>query len=1256
MEVVRRLFVEKRPGFDIEAQHLLAELRENLGLAELQSLHLLRRYDLSGLSDADYASARDSVLSEPNSDIIYEDDLPANPAATTFAIESLPGQYDQRADSAAQCIQLLTQKDRPLVRTATVYRLTGNISPDRLQKIKRYLINPVESRETALGKPLSLKPKTPAPEPVPIMTGFIDLNADGLADMISDLGLAMTPADLAFCQQYFRNEEKRDPTYAELRVIDTYWSDHCRHTTFHTSIDSVDFEHGPLTAPIQAAYQEYCRLRQELGRQDRPVNLMDMATIGARELKRQGKLDNLDASEEINACSIAIQAEVNGELQDWLVMFKNETHNHPTEIEPFGGAATCLGGAIRDPLSGRSYVYQAMRITGAGDPRTPIADTLPGKLPQRKITTTAAAGYSSYGNQIGVSAGKVQEIYHPGYIAKRMELGAVIAAAPKANVVRAQPAPDDVILLVGGRTGRDGCGGATGSSKAHTDESLQQGGAEVQKGNPLLERNIQRLFRNPAFSTLIKRCNDFGAGGVCVAIGELAPGLEVNLDLVPTKYDGLDGTELAVSESQERMACVIAPENVAAAIALAQAENLEATPVAKVTETPRLSMTWRGETIISLARTFLDTNGVTQHTKAVVATPDPHHAFFTRKPAWKKDGSDLAQDWLDNLRDLNVCSQKGLVENFDATAGAATVLCPYGGKTRLTPNELMAAKLPVAGCTNTCTLLSHGFNPWLSEWSPFHGALYAVVEANAKIAAAGGDVNDVRMSFQEYFERLGDVPKRWGKPLAALLGGLRGQMEFGTASIGGKDSMSGTFENISVPPTLVAFAVAPAPARRIISPEFKGAGNQVLLLPSPRDHHDLPDFERLRQQFARLKRWINTRQVVAAHTVGQGGIAAAISKMCFGNWLGVDINPEWTTEKLFSPDYGAIIIEARPGLGPESLDGAVPLGRTTAEPVIQIGKTAISLDDALAAWQETLEKVFPTRTNVEAPLPPPWQPQVNPTPRQCKIKSTARPRVFIPVFPGTNCEYDTQRAFERAGAIVDSFVIRNKSAADIELSIAHLAKAIANAQIVTFAGGVSGGDEPGGAGKFIAATFRHPRLAAAITELLQDRDGLLLGIGNGFQALIKLGLVPYGEIRPQLAPDDPTLAVNAIGRHVATTVDTVVTSNLSPWLRYCQPGDVHAVPISHGEGRFVASPEQVQELLAKGQVAFQYAGSDGKPATDMPWNPNGSVAAIEGITSPDGRILGKMGHSERMIDTFIASNIPGVHGQGIFQGGVDFFA
>ena len=1253
MEFVRRVFVEKRPGFDVEARHLLSDLRENLGIRGLERVRICKRYDLSGLSDGEYLAARDSVLSEPNCDVVYDEALPPC-AGQLFAVEFLPGQYDQRADSAAQCVQLLTQKDRPLVRSATLYILDGAISTKQLTTIKNYLINPVESQEASLAKPSSLAMSAAVPDDVPVMTGFINKSAADIANMVKDLGMAMSAEDLAFCQRYFRDEEQRDPSFAELRVIDTYWSDHCRHTTFHTSIDEVEIDLSELTKPILKSYQQYQQIRHDLGRQNKPCCLMDLATIGLRELKKQGKLDNLDASEEINACSIVISADIDGKDEEWLVMFKNETHNHPTEIEPFGGAATCLGGAIRDPLSGRAYVYQAMRITGSADPRASLDDTLPGKLPQRKITTTAAAGFSSYGNQIGLAAGKVQEIYHQGYMAKRMELGAVIAAAPRRNVVRKAPTPGDVILLIGGRTGRDGCGGATGSSKAHTGESLQQCGAEVQKGNPLTERNIQRLFRVADFAQRVKRCNDFGAGGVCVAIGELASGLDIDLDKVPKKYDGLDGTELAISESQERMACVFAPEDVAAAIDLAARENLEATPVAVVTDAERLRMQWRGKTIIDLARSFLDTNGVTQHATAVITAPDPEANFFQQAVAAGTAAPSIADAWLATLRDLNVCSQKGLIERFDGTIGAATVISPFGGKTRLTPNEAMAAKLPVAGCTNTCTLMSHGFNPQLSAWSPYHGALYAVIEANAKIAAAGGDVSQVRMSFQEYFERLGDDETRWGKPLAALLGGLKGQLEFGTAAIGGKDSMSGSFEDISVPPTLVAFAVTCCKAGGLRSPELKHPGSRLLLLTAPRNAQEMPDFAQLRQNYANLHRWINTERIIAAtHTVGQGGVAAALAKMCFGNWLGVTLDDGWDASNLFSPDYGAIIIETVPGWT-ETLPGTVPLGWTSAEPVIRTGNNSISLDDAAAAWQEPLEKVFPTRAD-QAPPPPPWQPYTK-GPRRQKTSKIAKPRVFIPVFPGTNCEYDTQRAFERAGAVVDRVVLRNRSTAEIEESVQAILKAIANAQIIVFAGGFSGGDEPDGSGKFIATTFRNPRVAAATEALLRERDGLALGICNGFQALIKLGLVPYGEIRPRLANDDPTLTFNTIARHAATTVRTVVASNLSPWLMHTTPGEVHEMAISHGEGRFVASDQQVKELLDNGQVAFQYADLDGKPCADMPWNPNGSIAAIEGICSPDGRVLGKMGHSERSVDTHISINIPGQRSQGLFQAGVDFFA
>ena len=1245
-EKVRRVFVEKRTGFNVEAQQLLADMRENLGLAALTGLRILKRYDLSGLDDAEFASARDSILSEPNCDDVYEETFDAPSGDEVFAVEYLPGQYDQRADSAAQCIQLLTQKERPLVRSATVYVFQGKLSEKDLGMAKSYLVNPVESREAALSKPETLVMAADVPPDVAVMEGFTALDKAGIVEMTKRLGLAMSAEDLEFCRKYFAETEKRNPTMSEIRVIDTYWSDHCRHTTFHTSIDETEFELGPMSVPIVKEYNAYRKLRESLGRGEKTLCLMDLATIGARELKRQGKLQNLDASDEINACSIEIEAEIDGEKQNWLVMFKNETHNHPTEIEPFGGAATCLGGAIRDPLSGRSYVYQAMRITGAGDPRTPIAETLAGKLPQRKITRTAAAGYSSYGNQIGLAAGKVQEIYHPGFVAKRMELGAVIAAAPKENVIRAVPAPGDVILLIGGRTGRDGCGGATGSSKAHTGESLQTCGAEVQKGNPLTERNIQRLFRNGDFSRLVKRCNDFGAGGVCVAIGELAPGLEIDLDKVPKKYDGLDGTELAISESQERMACVIAKENVEKAMEFAKQENLEATAVAVVSPVARLRMQWRGKTIIDISREFLDTNGVTQHSKAYVTAPVPEDDYFKRKPA----GANIKAAWLNNLRDLNVCSQKGLVERFDATIGASTVIAPYGGKMRLCPNEAMAAKLPVAGTTKTCTLMSHGYNPYLSEWSPYHGAMYAVIESLAKIACAGGKPLDCRLSFQEFFERLNDNEESWGKPLAALLGGLRAQIEFGTAAIGGKDSMSGTFEDIHVPPTLVSFAVGVTAAAGVKTPEFKEAGTRVFVLDAPRDAAEMPDFAAIRRNFETLGAKMGA--INSAATIGHGGVAAAISKMCFGNWIGFKFDTSFDSEELFTPAYGSIVFEASPSFLPT--DNCRLIGVTTDAPQIVCGETVISLEQAAAAWQEPLEKVFQT---IVPPLEKSvaWRPYTGG--RKCagSVK-VARPRVFIPVFPGTNCEYDSQRAFERAGAVVESFVIRNKSAADIEESVEVIVKAIANSQIVMFPGGFSGGDEPDGSGKFIATTFRNPRVAAAVTSLLKERDGLMLGICNGFQALIKLGLVPFGEIKPVLGHDDPTLTFNTIGRHAATTVNTVVASNLSPWLAYCKPGDVHSMAISHGEGRFVATPQMIEQLFRNGQVAFQYADLDGKPATEMPWNPNGSQSAIEGITSPDGRVLGKMGHSERSVDTYISRNIPGSHAQGIFQAGVDYFA
>ncbi|MBP5300210.1 MAG: phosphoribosylformylglycinamidine synthase [Victivallales bacterium] len=1247
MSQVFRAYVEKRPGFDVEAKNLLSDLRETLGIASLEGLRILKRYDLAGLTEPEFQAATASVLSEPNCDEVTLENYPQVADTQWFAVEYLPGQYDQRADSAAQCIQLLTQKEKPLVRTATLYGLQGKVSADEVARIKSYLINPVESRECVLGeKPATLEIETTVPEDVKTMAGFLELTPEGIAALDKELGLAMSAEDLAFVQSYFRDQEKREPTFTEIKVIDTYWSDHCRHTTFHTSLDQVEFpKDSTLAAPIQSSYQEYLEVRKRLGRENKTLCLMDIGTIGAKELKRQGKLANLDASDEINACSIVADATVDGKTEPWLIMFKNETHNHPTEIEPFGGAATCLGGAIRDPLSGRSYVYQAMRITGAGDPSVHVSETLPGKLPQRKITRTAAAGYSSYGNQIGLATGKVQDSYPPGFVAKRMELGAVIAAAPQANVIRKTPEPGDVILLIGGRTGRDGCGGATGSSKAHTTESLHTCGAEVQKGNPLTERNIQRLFRRAEFSTLVKRCNDFGAGGVSVAIGELAPGLQINLDLVPKKYDGLDGTELAISESQERMAVVVAAQDAEKAAALAAEENLETTAVATVTAAGRLEMSWRGKPIVSISREFLDTNGVTQHARAVVTAPDETANPFTAKPL--KDS--LISEWLDMLADLNVCSQQGLGERFDGTIGAATVLEPYGGKTRLTPNEAMCAKLPTMGKTDFCTLMSHGYDPYICSWSPYHGAIYSVVEALAKLAAAGGDSAQARLSFQEYFVHLEFVPERWGKPLAAVLGGLRAQLEFGTAAIGGKDSMSGTFEHLTVPPSLICFAVVPADARQVVSPEFKAPGHVVSILPVIRLADGTPDFGRLRENFARLHAEIQAGHVLAAQTVGRGGLAAALSKMCFGNLVGFNGTAPKDLGTLFTPDYGSIVVESE-----TELPGFQVIGRTADDAAITLQNTLrLPLFEIIPAWKRPLEKIFPT-TAADLPMAT-WAPYSGRNDARPAIR-VAKPRVLIPVFPGTNCEFDTAKAFANAGAIPELVLIRNLSAADIEDSVAKLVKAIDNAQIVAFPGGFSGGDEPDGSGKFIATTFRNPRVREAMERLLKERDGLMLGICNGFQALIKLGLVPYGEIRPQLSADAPTLTFNNLGRHAATMINTVVASVKSPWLRHANVGDVHTVAISHGEGRFYASPEQVAELVQNGQVAFQYADLNGQVANEMPWNPNGSVNAIEGITSFDGRILGKMGHSERSWDTDIGKNVPGNKEQGIFRSGVEYFA
>ena len=1229
MNGITRIYVEKKPGFDIEAQNLKSDLRFTLGLNDLTGVRIFKRYDVKGIEGDELERARRIVFSEPNCDTV-SDTLPE--LANAFAVEYLPGQYDQRADSAAQCVQLLTQGDRPQVRTATVYAFEG-VNGDELNRIKHYIINPVESREASMAVPDTLDMPVTAPEDVKHVEGFISMPFNEVETMVKQLGFAMSAEDLAFCQKYFAETEHRDPTMTELRAIDTYWSDHCRHTTFLSAIDGVEIDTGLLSTPIAEAYGEYMRTRTFID-DKRDVSLMDLAIIGMKALRRDGRLNDLDESEEINACSIVVEADVDGHTEPWLVMFKNETHNHPTEIEPFGGAATCLGGAIRDPLSGRSYVYQCMRITGAGDPRTPFADTLEGKLPQRKICLTAAGGYSSYGNQIG--------------------LAAVIAAAPRKNVRREVPQPGDAVILVGGRTGRDGCGGATGSSKAHTHDSLSTCGAEVQKGNPPTERAMQRLFRNPEFSRMIKRCNDFGAGGVSVAIGELSDGLDINLDAVPRKYEGLDGTELAISESQERMACVIEPKDVERFIEMARAENLEATFVATVTDKNRLCMTWRGQKVVDLSRDFLNTNGVTQHVRAHITAPDADKAFFTSAPRAVRSCRTLPEAWIHNLQDLNVCSQKGLVERFDSTIGAETLLAPYGGKYRLTPNEAMAAKLPVMGHTNTATLMSHGYDPYLSTWSPFHGALYAVVESASKIAAAGGDVRTIRLTFQEFFERLNKDPEKWGRPLASLLGALTAQLRLGIPSIGGKDSMSGTFEDISVPPTLISIAVNVLDARTVISDELKGPDHRLYALIVPRDKYMMPRWDELLDMYDGLHRLALDGKILSAHTVGQGGIAAAVSLMAFGNRLGVKLNPDWETYPLFLPEYGSIIIEVDDTFNADELPAcAHPLGVTTKDNFIEACGERVMLDDAIAAWQAPLSDVFPEKDG-RAPVKVGYEKYTERSAHRPAVK-IAKPRVLVPVFPGTNCEYDTQRAFERAGAKVDVALIRNLSQADVEQSVEELVKLINSANIIALPGGFSGGDEPDGSAKFIAATLRNPAIADAIMEMLNKRDGLMLGICNGFQALIKLGLVPYGEIRPELKEDDATLTFNTLGRHASAIVNTVVTSVKSPWFSYVNAGDVHSIAISHGEGRFVASDDMVRRLLANGQVATQYCTPDGVPASSTPENPNGSVWAIEGITSPDGRILGKMGHSERTIDDQVLKNVPGVKDQQIFRAGVDYF-
>ncbi|WP_018249478.1 phosphoribosylformylglycinamidine synthase [Orenia marismortui] len=1257
MPQIRRVYVEKKEGYNVEAKQLLADFKESLQLENLEDVRIVNRYDISKISEEAYQQACNTILSEPTVDNLAEEELELSESETTFGVEYLPGQYDQRADSAEQCIQILNNDEKPIVRAARLIVLKGDLTAEEVEKIKEYYINPVDSREADLAKPETLEMKYEVPTEVETIEGFIEADEAGIEDLLVELGLAMSKEDLLHTQNYFRDTEKRNPTITEIRLLDTYWSDHCRHTTFLTKIEGVEIEEGKYTKPIAEAYAEYLAGRERVYQgKDKDICLMDIALMGMKELRKDGKLEDLEISEEVNAASIIVPVDVDGEEEEWLVMFKNETHNHPTEIEPFGGAATCLGGAIRDPLSGRSYVYQAMRITGSGDPRTSIEDTIPGKLPQKKIAQEASHGYSSYGNQIGLATGMVQEIYDERYLAKHMEIGAVVAAAPKENVVRGSAEPGDIIILLGGQTGRDGCGGATGSSKAHTEESIEECGAEVQKGNPPTERKIQRLFRNPKVSKMIKVCNDFGAGGVSVAIGELADALEINLDAVPKKYAGLDGTELAISESQERMAVVVDQENVEEFIELSETENLEATVVAEVKGHRRLIMNWQGKDIVNISRDFLDTNGATQSTKVVVKNPQEEENYFetaakTRLTADKG----LKSKWLDNLSDINVCSQKGLVEKFDSSIGAGTVLMPFGGKYQLTPTQSMVAKIPMLkGDTSTGTIMSHGYNSKLSTWSPFHGALYAVIESVAKVVATGGSYDKIRFTFQEYFERLNNDYAKWGKPFSALLGAYHAQKRFALPAIGGKDSMSGSFNDIDVPPTLVSFAVDTVDVNNVISPEFKNADSKVVYIPVAKDEAEMPDFDKLIEAYNTITNLIKEDKILAAQAITLGGIAEAVTKMSFGNKIGVTFQDKIKEDKLFSPDYGAIILEVKAGGDLAELFGKVEyevLGVTSVEETIKVNGLDLAIDEAITAWEAPLEKVYRTKTEEET-KDYEFTPYNAKEVYKPKVK-VAKPKVLIPVFPGTNCEYDTAKQFEQAGAEVETLVFKNLKPQQIEESIDAMAEAINSSQIVSLVGGFSAGDEPEGSGKFIATVFRNPKIKEAVMNLLNNRDGLMLGICNGFQALIKLGLVPYGEIR-ELIEEAPTLTYNTIGRHVSCMTNTKIVSNKSPWFANVEVGDTHSIPVSHGEGRFVASKEVVKELFANGQVATQYVDFAGKPSSDIAFNPNGSVYAIEGITSPDGRVLGKMGHSER-IGTNVSKNIIAKKDQMLFKAGVEYF-
>ena len=1264
MSNVRRVYVEKKPSFAVKAKELKHEISSYLGIKTVTAVRVLIRYDVENISDDVFEKACHTVFAEPPVDDLYLEKFEAADGAHIFSVEFLPGQFDQRADSAVQCVQFLDENAQPIIRSATTYVIEGDITEEEFEAIKNHCINPVDSRETGLQKPETLVTEFKDPEDVKIFEGFRDMDEAPLKELYSSLNLAMTFKDFLHIQNYFKNEEKRDPSMTEIRVLDTYWSDHCRHTTFSTELTQVKFDEGDYKTPIVDTYNRYLSDREVLykGRDDKFVCLMDLALMAMKKLKSEGKLQDQEESDEINACSIVVPVDVNGKEEEWLINFKNETHNHPTEIEPFGGAATCLGGAIRDPLSGRTYVYQAMRVTGAADPTVSVKETLKGKLPQKKLVRGAAHGYSSYGNQIGLATGYVKEIYHPNYVAKRMEIGAVMGAAPRRAVIRENSDPGDIIILLGGRTGRDGIGGATGSSKVHTEASIEVCGAEVQKGNAPTERKIQRMFRREEVSYIIKKCNDFGAGGVSVAIGELAPGLQIDLDKVPKKYAGLDGTEIAISESQERMAVVVAPEDVEKFLGFANEENLEAVPVAVVTKEPRLVLSWRGKEVVNISRAFLDTNGAHQETTVEVEIPNKEGNLFEERP----DVADVREKWLSTLADLNVCSQKGLVEMFDSSIGAGSVLMPYGGKNQLTETQAMVAKVPVQnGTTNTVTMMSYGFDPYLSSWSPYHGAAYAVTESVARIVAAGGDYKKIRFTFQEYFRRMTEDPKRWSQPFAALLGAYAAQMGFGLPSIGGKDSMSGTFNDIDVPPTLVSFAVDVAKLQDVITPELKKAGNKLVWLRAPKDQYDLPDYAAIMDQYEKLHNDMQAGKVVSAYALDRHGIAAAVSKMAFGNAMGVKIEHNLDPRDFFAPGFGDLVLEVpAEKVGQLSITYTV-IGEVTADGKFSYGNAEITLDEAYKAWTGTLEKVFKTTSGEENDGPvamavktadpeATYENGVYNTKNiyVCKHK-VAKPRVFIPVFPGTNCEYDSTKAFERAGAEVDVKVFKNLSAEDIRDSVEIFEKSIDQAQMIMFPGGFSAGDEPDGSAKFFATAFQNAKIKEAVMKLLNERDGLALGICNGFQALIKLGLVPYGEICGQ-KEDSPTLTYNTIGRHISKMVYTKVVSNKSPWLQKATLGGVYCNPASHGEGRFVANDEWLAKLLANGQVATQYVNPNGELDQSEESNINGSTYNIEGITSPDGRVLGKMAHSERR-DNGVAINIYGQQDIQIFESGVEYF-